>query len=250
MNEKCVVLFDIDGTLLRGPAGRRSAGFTAMYRALARITGSASCDNEVDFAGRTDRSIARLLLQSSGRGDPSDSQIDALLACYLENLAELVNDSPYQVLGDPEAAVSALRRAGAFVGLGTGNIRGGARIKLANAEILHLFDLECGGYGDDGEVRAQLISAAALRCDPSGRLPLVIVGDTPHDIEAAHACGAYCVAVPFGRYSGENLLAAGADRVVPRIGHDLEKVVYELIAKRSGVEMSESGPQQCNPSRD
>lgn len=225
----CVVLFDLDGTLVGGPAGGRSAGFKAMYRALEQITGMECTGDGVDFAGLTDRGIARKLLLASGERDPSRQRIEKLLRCYLEHLAVLVADSPYQVLGDPESAIGTLRRNGVFIGLGTGNIRRGAWIKLSSAGILHLFDLECGGYGDDGELRTHLISAAARRCDPSGDLPLVVVGDTPLDVEAAHRCGALCVAVPYGRYREEDLRAAGAERVVPRIDHQLGEVICDLL---------------------
>lgn len=226
-----VVLFDIDGTLLRGPDNRRSAGSTAMYKALGQVIGTSAQVTSVDFAGRTDRLIARLLLQAVGEQNPSKEQIDTLLAFYLENLSQFVDDLPYQVIGNPQAAVAALRRRQAIIGLGTGNIRAGARIKLSNADILHLFDLDMGGFGDDGEDRAHLIAAAGDRCDPTGFLPRIVVGDTPHDIQAAHACGALCIAVPFGRYTEADLRAAKADRIINRLDQSLADEVDALLSQ-------------------
>ena len=101
------------------------------------------------------------------------------------------------------------------VGLGTGNIREGARIKLERVGIYDRFAF--GGFGCDAEDRTELIRRGAKRgADRLGanrdRCRVVVIGDTPKDVAAAQAIGAECVGVGTGSFSAEQLLAAGARR--------------------------------------
>lgn len=232
MSEKrhcSIVLFDIDGTLLGAPDSGQSAGFDAMNRAAEMLTGKRPYEDVMQFAGRTDVQIARAMLELAGEREPARERIDLLLDRYLELLAENVKDRPYVVLGDPRAAVESLESAGAVVGLGTGNLRSGGLIKLCSAGVDDLFDMSLGGYGDDGRSRAEVLAAGVRRCDPSGERPVVIVGDTPHDVWAAHEIGAPCVGVPYRGNSVEVLRDAGADVIVESVRSDLADVVETLI---------------------
>jgi phosphoglycolate phosphatase-like HAD superfamily hydrolase len=228
-DRRYVVLFDIDGTLLKGPDQGPSAGYEAMHTALAALARPTNQARDIDFAGRTDPHIARMLLGAVGEDNPGPKRIRSLLDLYLEHLSRLVPERPYHVIGDPEAAVRALQQTGAIIGLGTGNLRRGAQLKLEHAGIHTLFDLTLGGYGEDGERRSDLIAAGAWRCDPGRRLPVVVVGDTPHDIEAAHTCGALCVGVPHGRNDRLSLEEAGADAVVDGLDQSLAGVILALL---------------------
>jgi phosphoglycolate phosphatase len=152
-----------------------------------------------------------------------------LVRLYVEELENNIAQRPYVALGDPAAAIRELDALGAIVGLGTGNVPRGAALKLASAGIAHLFDLRLGGYGDDGKDRAEVLACGANRCDPSGSLPVVIVGDTPRDIAAAHAIGAVCVGVPFWGNTAAVLREAGADVVVPAVDAVLGEVVRGLL---------------------
>lgn len=244
----CVVLFDIDGTLVRGPSGKPSAGLLSMNRAAFIVTRSSIVgemrdleglsDMEIasrfrigdpaDFAGRTDPQIARRLIEFVEKKPASDERIRALVDHYVEGLPMFIEDHPYAVLGDPRGAVEELLSLGAVVGLGTGNVPAGARIKLDSCGIGDLFDISLGGYGDDGETRADLIAEGARRCDPGGTRRVVVVGDTPRDVEAAHATGALCIGVPFHRNTREVLLDCGADAVVDAVGPGLAQVITDL----------------------
>jgi len=226
---KCVVLFDIDGTLLAGPNRGPSAGFDSMMRAIVAVAGKKGDDPFVDFAGRTDVQIARALLQSSGIASPTRKQAAQVVDHYLEFLEDAVRDKPYRVIGSPEQVIDSLRRRGARVGLGTGNVRAGGRIKLGSAGIGHLFDWTKGGFGDDGESRADLLRFGARSFDPQGKLPVVIVGDTPRDVEAAHDIGALCVGIPYLHNDTTTLQKAGADAMVTTIGSSLVKTIENLI---------------------
>jgi phosphoglycolate phosphatase len=226
---RCVVLFDVDGTLVASAAGSQSAGMMAMNLAAERLTGIPDLGVSSDFAGRTDVQIAALLLASGGVRDPRPEQSMELARIYVEELERHIERRPYYALGDPAAAVRAHEGIGAAVGLGTGNVPRGAALKLASAGIAHLFDLERGGYGDDGGERAEVLATGARRCDPSGELPVVIVGDTPRDVAAARAIGARCVGVPFMWNSAAVLIDAGADTVISAVGADLAGIVERFL---------------------
>ena len=224
-----VVLFDIDGTLLTGGPDKPSAGVRAMNEAALVLTGIDSLYRLVEFAGRTDRQIARDLLAAAGQPDPELAQVTALVQRYTELLEQGVRQRPYVPLPGVRQTIGALRMRQVLVGLGTGNVRRGAVAKLRSAGYLELFDVALGGYGDDAETRAEVLRTGARRCDDSGELRVIIVGDTPHDIRAAHDIDALCVGVPTGSYDEAALRGAGADAVVPMLDPGLVDVIRRLL---------------------
>lgn len=202
-----VVLFDVDGTLITcGGAGRH-----AVRAAFAELCGRDDVC-EFPFDGGTDRAIARRGLMNAGR-EPTDEAIDALLACYLRHLpGALERSDGYRVLPGVEALLDAIRSAeGLAIGLGTGNVEAGARAKLRPGGIDAHFTF--GGFGCDHEERPRLLEAGARRGAAQLGVPreacrVVIVGDTPKDVSAAHAIGAECVAVATGSHDRSSLLDA------------------------------------------
>ena len=200
-----VLLFDVDGTLVdTGGAGRR-----AIEASFDRCTGRRDACAKVNFAGMTDRAIVREGLVAIGR-DPSLAQIDAIIAAYLDRLeAEVESSERYRVLASIELALAAVAaRERCAVGLGTGNVERGARIKLKRGGLDDRFGF--GGFGCDHEDRAALLRVGAQR--GAARLGVsahdcrvVVIGDTPRDIAAAKALGAECVAVATGHFSTEEL---------------------------------------------
>ena len=185
--------------------------------------------NPSEFAGRTDPQIARRLIEFVENRPPEENRVTKLVDHYVDCLPFFIDENPYRTLGDPEGAVVALQEAGAIVGLGTGNVASGARLKLESCGILHLFDISMGGFGDDGETRAQVLERGVARCDPTGERPVVIVGDTPRDVEAALAIGAICIGVPFHSNTAEVLIEAGAAAVVDEIGPSLVPLISRLV---------------------
>ena len=208
-----VLLFDIDGTLIdTAGAGRR-----AMERAFERYAGRRDACASIAFAGMTDRAIARLGLTAAER-NAEERTIDALLALYLEHLAEEVAASTScRVHAGVETALTSVEAIrGVAIGLGTGNIREGARLKLERLGIHHRFTF--GGFGCDHEDRAEIIRTGARRGATALGLPLdacrvVVIGDTPKDIAAAQAIDAESIAVCTGSFGPEELAARGATRV-------------------------------------
>jgi phosphoglycolate phosphatase-like HAD superfamily hydrolase len=212
-----VLLFDIDGTLVTtGGAGRR-----AMERAFERLHGRRDACDSFSMSGMTDRAIVRKALEHIG-APTSPEDITAGINAYLAALVEevpLVSDRDYRLHpGMREAVEAAHARKGFAVGLGTGNVREGARIKLERVRIHDRFSF--GGFGCDHEDRVELIrhgarSGAALLGVPVEQCRVVVIGDTPKDVAAAQGIGATCIGVGTGNFSPDDLLACGADYAFP-----------------------------------
>ncbi|MES1184996.1 MAG: HAD family hydrolase [Myxococcales bacterium] len=211
MARPTVLLFDIDGTLVTtGGVGRR-----AVERAFERAHGRADACSLIRFDGMTDRSITRLGLEAIGVA-PTDEAIDQVLDIYLGELqAELLLSTPetYRVhVGVPEALAAASAR-GMALGLGTGNLERGARLKLEHVGLYHHFDF--GGFGSDHELRVELIRTGALRGAqrlgvPVSACRVVVIGDTPKDVDAARGIGAESIGVGTASFSAQQLLEHGA----------------------------------------
>ena len=212
-----LALFDVDGTLLSASgAGRRALG-----QALLDVYGTAGPIDTYDFHGGTDPQIIRDLLTAAGLGPMEIAAREArLFARYVECLEVEVGDGSRVTLHAGVAAlVEALAaRTGCVVGLLTGNIEAGARIKLRPTGLLPRFRL--GAYGSDEADRTRLPAVAARRAEAlfgrafRGR-DLVIIGDTPRDVACARAFGAACVAVATGRHDVQHLAACAPDFVFP-----------------------------------
>ena len=209
-----IFLFDIDGTILDGGGvGRR-----AMQAAFAEVVGDTEALPRVRFSGMTDRAIVRAGLRGAGQPE-DDAVIDAVLDRYLELLPEQIATAQRYAMhvGVTEAVDAALQLASSAVGLGTGNVKIGAQCKLEPLGIAGQFAF--GGFGCDAEDRAMLLRIGAGRGAQQLGLPLeacrvLVIGDTPADVAAAHAIGARCLAVATGTYRLEQLHECGADWVV------------------------------------
>lgn len=213
-----LILFDIDGTLVAGGPAKG-----AFHHALLEVYGTAGDVDGLDFSGKTDPQIARELLSGAGLADEAiDAGLPDLFACYLGELEHRLGDDPVRVLPGVPELLDALSGAGdVALGLLTGNIAGGADLKLGSARLRERFDV--GSFGSDSEVRDELPPVALERAaghwsvdfDP-GRV--WIVGDTPRDVGCARAHGLRSLAVATGRFSGEGLATTGADHVVDSLG--------------------------------
>jgi phosphoglycolate phosphatase len=213
------LLFDLDGTLTRsGGSGSRALGkaLHARPQAVAEL-------RKMRLDGMTDRAIARIVLAAEGcaslpieermRGVP-ESEIDATLARYLEALALECAKNAYEPQPGVAALLGRLRaRADVLLGLCTGNLERGAQLKLASAGLWGAFRF--GGYGSDAEPRPDIVRAAWKRAQALGATSAIVIGDTPRDVLAAHEAGLPACGVATGRYSVQELLAHGAEMVLP-----------------------------------
>lgn len=215
-----VVLFDIDGTLVTTAGGARQALLDAVSAQFGDAAGF-----DFSFGGMTDRGIFRKGMRQRGMDvdDPRmDAQIDALIADYLPRLERLLAAASVHRLlpGAGELARAAATWRGVAAGIGTGNVRAGAALKLRPFGLNEV--LTFGGFGCDAEQRAELIAAGhrrgAARLGVSvAEARLVIVGDTPLDVLAARANGGLTLAVATGGASRAELQASGAEVVVDQL---------------------------------
>lgn len=214
---RALVLFDIDGTLLSSD----SAGRAAITAAFAAEYDTLDFFDAVRFDGKTDRQIVRELHTAAGRPERATEPAMAdLLARYLEHLEAELLARRTRILVHPGIAPLIARletEADVCVGLLTGNIEPGARLKIG-ATDLGFERFRVGAFGSDSEHRPELPAIAVARTrERFGRVPegqgVVIIGDTPADVTCGQAIGARAVAVATGSYAVDELSAAGAHAV-------------------------------------
>jgi len=223
---RLLVLWDIDYTLVnaRGVGSELyTRVFTSRYGRPLPQPGS--------MAGRTDRAIAREVLALAGLDghdgtDGLDQQLLVFQAALNDTAPAFAARARQVVTALPGASAALAGLAALAPGQGpvqsllTGNIRPMAEIKLAAAGLTRHLDLEVGSYGDQHEIRAELVAparaaAAAAYGQDFGGTATVLIGDTPLDVAAALATGARAVGVATGHFSAADLAAAGAHAVLP-----------------------------------
>lgn len=224
-----LVLFDIDGTLVR-TAG---AGVRGLDGALERLHGRSGAFQGVAVAGRTDRAI---LTEVFGRWNEtlSESVVAPLRDLYLEALAAALQQATgpeIGVLPGVHAVLDALEADPSFaIGLLTGNFERAAEIKLSHFDLWRRFPF--GAFGDAHVDRRDLVPVAVSQARAAGVEPshVVVIGDTPYDVDCARAHGARAIAVATGGvYSHADLAATGADMVVDTL-EALQPVTDRLTA--------------------
>lgn len=225
-----VVLFDIDGTLLAsGGVGRR-----AMEGAMMHHFGTVGPAG-YRYDGKTDRQIARESMRMSGFNDDEiDARMEALLTDYLARLEHTMATGDHRVQVHPgvlELLDALEARDDVMLGLLTGNIARGAALKLTAAGI-NPARFVVGAYGSDHEHRPELPAiaqrrAAALLGGAVEGDAIVIIGDTPADVQCGRGIGARAVAVATGHYTTADL-AAHAPHAVFENFADVGAAVYAI----------------------
>jgi len=226
-----LVLFDIDGTLLRTDgAGRR-----AMEGAMLAVFGRPG-DPAYRYDGKTDRQIIREQMRHAGFDEATiASRVGDVLDDYVRRLdIELARDATTSQLcaGVLPLLDAVEAHARATMGLLTGNIEPGARRKLRAVGIE--FDrFRVNAFGSDHEERPQLPAVAQRRAEAFLGAPfpgdrMVIIGDTPADIHCGRALGVRAIGVATGRY-GVDELAGHAPAAVFETLEDTEAVLAAIL---------------------
>jgi phosphoglycolate phosphatase-like HAD superfamily hydrolase len=237
-----LVLFDIDCTLIDA----HGAGGRAILRAIKDVYGVEGALGDYSFHGRTDPGIIADLARLWGAGEPGevvgryegetqpqvvhdvaerlgvpagaiDRLVDDCIARYVDLLRDEITRVEVETLPGIRELVTALaadRRA--LVGLLTGNVVEGARLKLEPTGLFSLFKV--GAYGSDSALRADLPAVAVARAEAlDGRRyagkNIVVIGDTPADVECGASLGVTAVAVATGRHTVDELAALAPDHV-------------------------------------
>jgi phosphoglycolate phosphatase len=226
-----LVLFDIDGTLLNsGGMGR-----AAMQRALGLVFGSPG-NPSYRYDGKTDKQIVRDVMRMEGHSDEHiDSRMTRLIDLYLDGLREGAKSGKFNVRplqGVPEILDALDERGDVVLGLLTGNVEPGARIKLAAAGI-NPDRFRINAFGSDHEHRPELPAIAQRRAGETLGIDIagdrvVVIGDTPADVECGRSLGAKAIGVASGHYTVEQLEAHRPYAVFPSLG-DTEKVLDKIL---------------------
>lgn len=195
-----VLLFDVDGTLIRtGKAVRQ-----AFFQALEEVFGFRPQLDGYSFGGKTDPQIVRELMTAAGvPAEAVAARVGACLHRYLDLLEARAPEAGHGfVLPGVVALLERCRARGdARLGLLTGNLRRGARLKLAPLGLWDYFPF--GGFADVSEKRVEIGLAAvalarATMGETGGPPRVTVIGDTEYDVECARALGARAVAVATG----------------------------------------------------
>lgn len=215
---RSLILFDIDGTLIRSGG----AGFRSLNRAFADELRIRDACQDVALPGRTDRAIVGEMLNRLGIPHDADLEI-RLRSRYVECLREEIR-RPHPTTGVLPGVAALLdtlaMREDVSVGLLTGNYLEAARIKLEHFALWHHFPF--GAFGEDAIERRDLLRVALERSRGAGSeafspCQVIVVGDTPLDVECARAGRALAVAVATGDFDETALRAAGADVALPNL---------------------------------
>ena len=193
-----LLLFDIDGTLLN----TGGAGIAALSQGFARaFPEQAARMPELDLAGATDSGLVINIFRHA-EIEHTEENDARFLDAYLIHLRENLPSFGGQLLPGITDLLEALSaHPGATLGLLTGNIERGARLKVDHFGIGHHFGF--GSYGDDhhdrdelGPIAIQRASAATGKEFAGERV--YVIGDTVKDIRCARAAGANAIAVATG----------------------------------------------------
>ncbi|WP_037367100.1 haloacid dehalogenase-like hydrolase [Amycolatopsis orientalis] len=220
-----LVLWDIDHTLVDYPG----LGIGWYGSALAAATG-AQFRTHPDFGGRTERAITADVLRLHGI-EPDEETIQRMwreLIAAVERARASLSEEGRALDGAAAVLADFAGREGVVQSLVTGNLPEISRHKLAALGLDEHLDLEIGGYGSLSPDRADLVPHAvkAAETKHGTEFPaesVVILGDTPNDVEAALAYGAVAIGVATGRFSAAQLSSAGAHTVLPDLA-DLSAV--------------------------
>lgn len=217
-----VLLFDIDGTLLRA----YGAGMKGMRRAAEVVLGEKCAGADIDLGGATDPWIFGELARHGGYtfDDALHTRFRTLYGNFLEEELARPNARCVAMPGVHPllAHLRAARRS--TIGLLTGNYRETGSYKLVKAGIDPL-QFEIAAWGDMAKERHGLVPVALAQLTRSvDPRDVIVIGDTVRDVQCAHKNNALCLAVATGAATRAELEAAGADLVLDTL-EDLDTVL-------------------------
>ncbi|HEX7478768.1 MAG TPA: HAD hydrolase-like protein [Polyangiales bacterium] len=221
-----LLLFDIDGTLLRA----YGAGSRAMMHAALEVLGERCLGAKINLGGALDPWIFRELARHGGY-EAHDAAHRAFRERYAQRLAHELDmaDVPCRAMpGVLELLASLREQRSATLGMLTGNYPETGRHKLRRAGI----DPEWFSpiaWGDAAADRPALVRVALAASKQHTAADVIVIGDTPRDVHCARENGAVCLAVATGDHGEDELRAAGAHEVVPDLRDP--SALYRLLSR-------------------
>lgn len=203
---RAVILFDIDGTMLKG-AGYQHRD--ALIEGVRRATNVTASFDGIDTAGRLDRDLIAALLTKSGVSlQEVSASVESIAGeCCKAYLSDCEGDLSHCVLPGVKAFLEKAASHGVVLGVVSGNLRTIGLKKLERAGLLHYFSVNA--FSDDGHTRAELARLAADEARDTHGIdewaPIFLIGDHLNDIEAARTNGFYSIAVATGVIAIEQL---------------------------------------------
>lgn len=213
---KKLVLFDLDGTLVNaGGAGR-----TSLRKAIKELYGVEPEFDHSLISGRTDLDNFSIVYSLIKKGKkPTAAEMKKMKAKYLEILPTevhaVVRCKKYDLVPGVEKFLKMLSKdKDVILGLGTGNLEEGAKIKLEPSKLGSYFSI--GGYGEDGHTREEMLQAAVKRAEKKFKTKLepdqvYVIGDTHRDICAAKNCGFHSAVLTNGFGDAQKIQRAAAE---------------------------------------
>ncbi|WP_428045921.1 HAD family hydrolase [Candidatus Avelusimicrobium fimicolum] len=213
---KKLVLFDLDGTLVNaGGAGR-----TSLRKAIKELYGVEPEFDHSLISGRTDLDNFSIVYSLIKKGKkPTAAEMQKMKAKYLEILPTevhaVVRCKKYDLVPGVEKFLKMLAKdKDVILGLGTGNLEEGAKIKLEPSKLASYFTV--GGYGEDGQTREEMLQAAVKRAEKKFKTKLepdqvYVIGDTHRDICAAKNCGFHSAVLTNGFGDAQKIQRAAAE---------------------------------------
>jgi phosphoglycolate phosphatase len=224
-----LVLWDIDGTLMRGDG-------TAARLFLQALRETYALPDEirrVDYGGKTDGQIVLETLALHDVAEGAALELMPQFSARYQSLIDAVAHELHQslrLLPGVVPVLEQLQARGVIQTLLTGNLEPVAHAKLRALELDGFFDLKIGAYGSDHHVRTELVPIARRKAGL--RHPVVgdavVIGDTPRDIACGRAGGARTVAVATGRVSYAELEAHAPDALLPDLS-DTARAVEAIL---------------------
>ncbi len=198
-----VLLFDIDGTLLQTNGG----GSNALKKAMQREFGLHDATTEIDFSGRTDRSLLEEILALNALPRTSD-HLSRLRHCYVSLFPRVLDERGGRVLPGAVDLLEHLNNVPNVIShVMTGNLPETATHKLEHFGLRHYFAEIFGGEHDVHRNDLARRTADSIRTlhGEAAAGNMIVIGDTPADIQCGHAVGARVLAVCSGRHRRHEL---------------------------------------------
>ena len=203
-DEQDAYLFDIDGTLLRN---RDRVHFESFFASVHRVTGFEVTLAGILLHGNTDTAILREACRQAGiPADVMEERLSAILEAMCQSVAARRQELDPVLMPGVKEVLQHLAQKGALLGVASGTLEAIGWIKIEQAGLREWFRF--GGFSDQFPVRSEMIGHAARKArELAGRDAAVcVVGDTPRDIESAHANSLPVIAVSTGRSSFHELI--------------------------------------------